>query len=159
MQYVDAVKMLQSNEPVVELMVSQVTPRPVKNKLQKLPMNNSVDNVRSLELYSISNDKEHGEDDPILRYFANMKKEHVERPAKRITSNSSDCSPRTLSRTSLLASQSIPDLQKAKVVAIIPKRIGALPNDANIGRRYTGPVRYPVTPGRNPSTVRESEVI
>lgn len=105
-------------------------------------------------------------DDPVLRYFANMKQEQEERALERrlfeLNGNNGSL-PRVLSSSlspsnnrSLSASKSVPDLPK--VVAIIPKRVDrpALPKCIGLSRKYTGPVRYPVTPGKDPMLSRSS---
>lgn len=167
-RYEQALRLLQSNEPVVQLTISQIA-TPVQRKVYK-----SEENFQSLELYSILSDgeenvqeqrvQEDGEaavafEDPVLRYFANMKQEQEDRAAERrqmeVSINGS--LPRVLSAAnkSLSFSKSAPDLPK--VVAIIPKRVDrpvppALPRSIGLGRRYTGPVRYPVTPAKDPLT-------
>lgn len=155
-RYEDALRLLQANEPIVQLSISQISSKPIKKTVNHYK---SEENFRSLELYSIISHKDvnaelEQEEDPVLRYFANMKQEQEERADERqrkmnLSGNSS--LPRVLSpaNKSLSFSKSVPDLPK--VVAIIPKRAEkpALPKTFGLGRRYTGPVRYPVTPGKD----------
>ena len=176
-RYEEALGLLQSAEPVVQLTISQLaTPVQSKKVEKKAPRRvdvyRSEENFQSLELYSILSHNDNGLmpgmannteevdgneefEDPVLRYFANMKQEQEERAKERrqveITSNGS--LPRVLSSAdkSLSLSKSVPDLPK--VVAIIPKRVDrppAVPKAVGLGRKYTGPVRYPVTPAKDP---------
>lgn len=151
-RYEDALRLLQANEANVQLTISQIFKKPVTNHYK------SEENFRSLELYSIISHQDVNadldqEEDPVLRYFANMKQEQEERAdeRQRKMNLSGNSLPRVLSpaNKSLSLSKSVPDLPK--VVAIIPKRAEkpALPKTFGLGRRYTGPVRYPVTPGKD----------
>lgn len=177
MRYEEALRLLQSNEPVVQLTISQIATPLQKTKAsttamhqRKVEMYRSEENFRSLELYSIMShngleDNAQSEniqgteefEDPVLRYFANMKQEQEDRAEERrmmdVCGNGS--LPRVLlssaNKSTLSISKSVPDLPK--VVAIIPKRIDkppALPKCIGLGRKYTGPVRYPVTPAKDP---------
>lgn len=193
-RYEEALRLLQSNEPMVQLTISQIATTPIqktKSKAtamqRKVELYRSEENFRSLELYSILS---HGEDeqqprslnggglaektheafeDPVLRYFANMKQEQEDRAEERrlmdVSAGNHGSLPRVLSssasKLSLSFSKSVPDLPK--VVAIIPKRVDvrppALPKCVGLGRRYTGPVRYPVTPAKDPMTGRTTATV
>lgn len=169
-RYEDALRLLQSNQPIVQLTISQIATTPIDQRSKKagkpkVDLYKSEENFRSLELYSILShnenepngpDEEGVFEDPVLRYFSNMRQEQEERAAERrqleISANGGSL-PRVLTTAnkSLSLSKSVPDLPK--VVAIIPKRVDrppALPKCIGLGRRYTGPVRYPVTPAKDP---------
>lgn len=172
LSYDEALALLQTSGATVELVISQIVPEPPKTSVplyRKSAHFKSEQNFRNLELYSIIDPPEANpaaNDDPVACYFANMRQQQEDRTKQRL--EASDNMPKALqSPSQSLASisltprrdhwKSVPDLQSGalpKIVAIVPKRVErqpqvpAMPRSFGLGRRYTGPVRYPVTPGK-----------
>lgn len=156
-RYEEAVQVLQSNERDVQLIVAQVVTNSsgtagISQKMMHYCQ--SEEDFSSLNFPAIKDDLE---EDNMIGYFDQLKHEQERKVAekKKSTRGGQSVLSRVLSpnNKSLSISKSAPDLPQ--VVATIPKRV-ALPKGVGLGRQFTGHVRYPVTPGKDPMTMCKS---
>lgn len=152
LNYDDALRLLQTSGRVVELVISQLAPHISNNRpassLNASKHSKSVERFQNLELQTVIDQDELV--DPMEKYFSTMKQRHEPNNQNQVKNTLNQYKNTSFS---LNHSKSVPDLPK--VVGIIPKRIerAALPRSLGLSRKYIGPVRYPVTPAKDPMKI------